>query len=186
MKKLTAILLCILCIFSSVAVTASAEDGIIEKLSSIIGLESDDNIGYGIIYDSNKTASGVTGITGTLGTIYQHSLVPHTLRGNTNGGDVLTADGSNTFFYNRKSIKAETAQKIDEYFDMFGYKTNMVKVPNSNHRSRWWYTKTIDVNIDGNIDNIDLQKIKDCYNKGITFWRNASEIENYSLSNPII
>ena len=62
MKKLTAILLCILCIFSSVAVTASAEDGIIEKLSSIIGLESDDNIGYGIIYDSNKTASGVTGI----------------------------------------------------------------------------------------------------------------------------
>lgn len=62
MKKLTAILLCILCIVSSVAVTASAEGGMIEKISSIIGLETDDNIGYGIFYDSNKTASGVTGI----------------------------------------------------------------------------------------------------------------------------
>ena len=62
MKKLTAILLCIFCIISSVAVSASAEGGIIEKISSIIGLESDDNIGYGIMYDSNKLASGVTGV----------------------------------------------------------------------------------------------------------------------------
>lgn len=62
MKKLTAILLCILCIVLSVAVTASAEGGMLEKISSIIGLESDDDIGYGIFYDSNKTASGVTGI----------------------------------------------------------------------------------------------------------------------------
>ena len=62
MKKLTAILLCIICIVSSVAMSASAEDGVIGKLSEIIGLESDDNIGYGILYDSNKVASGVTGI----------------------------------------------------------------------------------------------------------------------------
>ena len=31
-----------------------------------------------------------------------------------------------------------------------------------------------------------IQKIKNAYNNGITFWRNASEIQNYSLSNGIV
>ena len=62
MKKIIAILLCVLCLFSSVTIIASAEDGIIGKISSIIGLESDDDIGYGITYDSNKSASGVSGV----------------------------------------------------------------------------------------------------------------------------
>jgi len=83
------------------------------------------------------------------------------------------------------TIKEEYAKIIDDYFSMFGYKINRVKVPNKAHRSRWWYTKTLNVNIDGAIPNKDMQKIKDCYNKGITFWRNPSEIQNYSLSNGI-
>jgi hypothetical protein len=69
---------------------------------------------------------------------------------------------------------------------MYGYKVNIVKTPNKAHRSRYWYTKTIDVNIDGAIPNMDMQKIKDCYNRGITFWRNDKEIQDYSLSNTIV
>ncbi len=92
----------------------------------------------------------------------------------------------NTFHLYAMSVKAEFAAIIDDYFDMFGYKVNKVKVPNKAHRSRWWYTKTIDANIDGNLPNNDMDKIKDCYNRGITFWRNADEIENYSLSNGIV
>ena len=41
-------------------------------------------------------------------------------------------------------------------------------------------------NIDGNVPGVDMQKIKDCYNRGITFWRNANEIQDYSLSNDIV
>lgn len=129
--------------------------------------------------------SGVMGVGETMKAIYEHSLAPETAKGGANQGDLTFADHI-PFSYYKMSIREEYATMIDKYFDMFGYKVNMVKVPNSNHRSKWWYTKTIDVNIDGNIDNNDLQKIKECYNKGITFWRNASEIENYSLSNPII
>ena len=83
------------------------------------------------------------------------------------------------------SIIHEIARMLDGYFDMFGYKTNLIKTPNKAHRSRYWYTKTIDVNIDGNLPQNDLQIIKDAYNRGITFWRNASEIQDYSLSNDI-
>jgi hypothetical protein len=84
------------------------------------------------------------------------------------------------------SIKQEYAKIIDKYFDMFGYKVNMVKTPNKAHRSRWWYTKTIDVNIDGAIPNDDMQMIKNAYNNGITYWRNPSNFMNYSVSNGIV
>ena len=69
---------------------------------------------------------------------------------------------------------------------MFGYQLNDIKVPNKAHRSRWWYTITKDINIDGSIPQDDMQKIKSVYNAGITFWRNASEISNYELSNNIV
>ena len=82
--------------------------------------------------------------------------------------------------------KKEYARIIDDYFTMFGYKVNRVKIPNKAHRSRYWYTKCINVNIDGNVPQNDMQKIKEVYNNGVTFWRNASEIENYSLSNNIV
>ena len=129
---------------------------------------------------------GLLSIANSVGEVYKHSLVPPQVEGNLNNGDVTTASGHNCFIIYNMTIRREYAQIIDKYFDMFGYKVNLVKVPNSNHRANWWYTKTIDVNIDGDIPNNDMQKIKDCYNKGITFWKNASNIQNYSLSNNIV
>jgi len=142
--------------------------------------------GGGAMAGASMIASGGMAIANTLSQVYQHSLIPDQVGGNANCGDVNYQFELIGLHFKRMSIKNEYARIIDGYFDMFGYKTNMVKVPNSNHRARWWYTKTIDVNIDGNIDNNDMQKIKNCYNNGITFWRNPSEIQNYSLSNPII
>ena len=69
---------------------------------------------------------------------------------------------------------------------MFGYKVNRVKIPSILHRKNYWYTKTIDVNIDGAVPTNDLNKIKECYNKGITFWSNPANIGNYDVSNEII
>ena len=132
-----------------------------------------------------SVGSGLSGITGTVAQIYEHSLAPETAKGGVNQGDLNFASNI-SYTIHKMSIKEEYAKIIDGYFDMFGYKVNTVKVPNSNHRQRWWYTKTIDVNIDGDIPQEDMQKIKDSYNKGITFWKNASEIQNYSLSNNIV
>ena len=141
--------------------------------------------GGGAMAGAGSIASGGLSIAQTLGQIYQQSLVPPQAEGNINCGDVLRGINKNTFTFYKMSIKAEYARILDQYFNMFGYRVNMVKVPNKAHRARWWYTKTIDVNIDGAIPNKDMQKIKDCYNKGITYWRNANEIQNYSLGNII-
>lgn len=143
--------------------------------------------GVGVATGNGLAAvGGLMSIANSLGEVYKHSLVPPQVEGNLNNGDVNTASGNNCFTVYNMTIKHEYAQIIDKFFDMFGYKVNLVKVPNSNHRQNWWYTKCIDVNIDGDIPNIDMQKIKDCYNKGITFWKNASNIQNYSLSNDIV
>lgn len=143
--------------------------------------------GVGALFGGvDMMVSGAKEIGNIMAQKYQASLVPDQAKGNTNCGDVVTSSRENTFMYYRMSIRKEYAEKIDKYFDMFGYQVNHVKVPNKNHRSEYWYTKTIAVNIDGSIPANDMQKIKDCYNNGITFWKNPSNVENYSVTNSIV
>lgn len=129
---------------------------------------------------------GVSQVAGTLSQIYQQSFAPPQAKGNLNSGDVVTATERNDFHFYDMTIKAEYAKIIDEYFDMYGYKCHRVKIPEKAHRAAYWYTKTIDANIIGNIPQNDLQVIKDCYNRGITFWRNTTNFKNYSAANGIV
>lgn len=61
MKKITALLLCIVCLFSCVTFSASAGvfNEILDNVTINMGLEPDEPIIYGITYDSNKLLSGV-------------------------------------------------------------------------------------------------------------------------------
>ena len=128
---------------------------------------------------------GLAGIGGTMAEIYQHSLIPTTAKGGVNQGDLNFADKL-CFSVYKKSIKYEYARIIDNYFDMFGYKVNDVKIPNITGRQNWNYVKTIDCNFDGDIPQTDLNIIKAMFNGGVTFWHNPDNILNYSLSNNII
>ena len=142
--------------------------------------------GIGLAVGSSSIASGLAGVANTVSEVYQHSLQPPQAEGNINSGDVTFATGTLTFTAYQMTIKKEMAEIIDGFFTMFGYKVNRVGVPLENHRSRFWYTKTVDVNIDGNLPQEDLQKIKKCYNTGITFWKDVANIQNYSKSNTIV
>jgi hypothetical protein len=117
---------------------------------------------------------------------YKASLVPDQVHGNLNSGDISFSRDKLCFTLIPKSIKAQYARIIDDWFDMFGYKTNRVKVPNTAHRQNWWYTKTINANITGNVPNEEMNKIKEAYNNGLTFWRNPSNFLNYGVSNGIV
>lgn len=141
--------------------------------------------GGGALAGAGMIATGLVGVASSVGEVYQHSLQPPQAEGNVNSGDVMFSSGCLTFTAYQMTIKKEFAKIIDEFFTMYGYKMNRVKVPAVAHRENFWYTKTIDVNIDGAIPTKDLQKIKECYNKGITFWDNPENIGNYSVSNKI-
>ena len=150
-----------------------------------IGLNLASGLGQ-TIYGGPAAVSGVTQIATTLAQVHQMSFTPPQSHGNINCGDVVTATANNTFTFYGMGIKDEYVKIIDGYFDMFGYKCNTVKVPEKNHRESWWYTKTIDVNIDGDIPMKDLEKIKQCYNNGITFWKHSKKVGDYSQSNNIV
>lgn len=139
--------------------------------------------GLGMAVGGGQIVGGLSSIAGTLGQIYQQSLTPPQSRGNTNSGDVVTATGDNEFKFYTMTIKAEYAKLLDEFFDMYGYKCHRVKIPAKNHRASYWYTKTVDANITGPIPQSDLQVIKDCYNRGITFWKTKANFRNYAVSN---
>ena len=142
--------------------------------------------GGGALAGAGNVASGILSIANTLGSIYQHSLIPVSVSGNVNCGDVNFTLGLTNLEFKRMSIKEEYARIIDNYFSMFGYKVNRVKVPNITGRSNWNYVKTIDCNFDGDIPQTDLNIIKEMFNNGVTLWHNPSTMYDYSQSNNII
>lgn len=125
-------------------------------------------------------------IFGNMKEIYSHSLIPPTLKGNTNGGDVNYSLGNCNFKMYYYVIKEEYARIIDRYFNVYGYKVNDVKVPNITGRANWNYVKTIGCNFTGDIPQQDIENIRNLFDSGITFWHNEENFLNYSASNGII
>ncbi len=85
-------------------------------------------------------------------------------------------------FYNAR-IKNEYAKIIDDYFNRFGYATKITKIPNRTSRPHWNYVKTIGCTLTGSLPADTAKKICSIYDNGITFWKNGSEVGNYSLDN---
>ena len=131
-------------------------------------------------------ASGFTGIAGAVMQQKQHNMISPTVNGQLNSADVNVASGNNTFHFYKMSIKEEYARIIDNYFSMFGYKINRVKVPNITGRSNWNYVKTINCNFGGDIPQTDLNIIRTMFNNGTTLWHNPASMYNYSNSNNIV
>ena len=139
--------------------------------------------GGGSLAGAGQIASGMLGIANSISQIYEASLTPNQARGNTNGSEINFSDDAGIFTLYPMSIKDEYAKIIDDYFTMYGYKTNRLKLPNLTNRSNFNYVKTIGCNITGDIPQNDLQKIKDMFNNGITLWHNSSTFLNYDIAN---
>lgn len=126
----------------------------------------------------------VTNIAGTMGQFYSASLMPN-IEASQNTGDVNYSAKRNTFTFRCMRAKTEYLKTIDDFFSMFGYKVNLVKVPNLTGRQNWNYVKTIDCNITGNIPQMDLSEIKNMFDVGVTLWHNTSTFLDYSQNNSI-
>lgn len=83
-------------------------------------------------------------------------------------------------------LRGDMLERLDKYFDMFGYQTNMVKIPNTTGRKRWNYVKTCNINMVGNIPLSDLNKLKAAFNNGITIWHSSRYFLSYTDDNIIV
>ena len=126
--------------------------------------------------------SGFTGITSQAAQKRDRAIQPPEARGSYSSTVNMSA-GFQTYTIRKKCITREYAAKLDSYFDMYGYKTLVVKVPNRKVRQNWTFTKTQGCKIAGNFCTADQLKIEAVYDKGITFWVNGNSIGDYSLPN---
>lgn len=123
----------------------------------------------------------------TMAQVEKQSLLPNT--GNVGGSNatLLGYDLFNQDIFTRYSIKAQFAERIDLFFDMYGYQTNKVKLPNLNNRPNWNYVKTLGINIlqkpNANVPQEDLQEYKNIFNNGVTLWHNPQTFLDYSQDN---
>ena len=116
---------------------------------------------------------------------YSASITPDETRG-TVTGSLTFSMGLTCFTGYKMSVKYQQAKAIDDYFSMFGYRTDQVKLPNRTGRLNWNFVQTNGCNIVANIPQSDLQEIKGMFDNGITLWHNASTFLDYSQNNNIV
>ena len=122
-------------------------------------------------------------VASTIAKVSDLKNTPPQVHGQTQTETLNAGIGKVQFNFYLMSIKAQFARIIDDYFDRFGYATHKNKVPNRSVRPHWTYTKTIGCTVTGSLPADDLSSIIKIYDNGITFWKNGSEVGNYSLDN---
>ena len=125
---------------------------------------------------------GVRGVGGIISEIISHGINRFHAGGSADGSLEIAMQKKDFIGY-QYFVNPKNAKIIDDFFNCYGYATHRVKVPNRNVRPHWTYVKTIDINLESNAPADDTNKIASIYDKGITFWRNASEVGRYDLDN---
>ena len=119
--------------------------------------------------------------TGVLTEMAGNSSAPY-FRNVSGDSNALIGIDKFDFIFSNTHITREFAERIDSYFDMYGYATNLVKVPNINSRPVWNYVQTEGCIVTGNVPADVLSTISDIFDHGITFWKNGSQLGNYGLA----
>jgi len=81
------------------------------------------------------------------------------------------------------NIVKEDAKRIDDFFSMYGYAVNEIKVPNIHQRPQWNFVKTEGCVVTGNVPNAIRTTIEQIFDSGVRFWNNGDNIGKYYLAN---
>ena len=152
------------------------------KLASGTAMLGTGNIAGG----ASNITNGLNEITNLMVEKERASLTPPHAEGNTNASDIMYATNKLAPTFYHMSIKDEYISIIDNFFSMYGYKVNLLKIPNIFGRANWNYVKTVGCNITGDIPQKDLQELKNMFDNGVTLWHNPSTFLDYSQSNAIL
>ena len=138
----------------------------------------------------SQTVAGLAAAGALLGRMYDHSTLPPTQHGSGNG-DLMFQAGLNMFGVYHKSITKYYAEKIDTYFDMYGYKVNKCGIPQLNVRPCWTYIKTAGCSLKSKdpltgyreIPADDSRAIERLFDRGIRFWKSTAAFGVFGYPN---
>lgn len=117
-----------------------------------------------------------------LGQLRDKSIVPPTVHGKALSENINVACGVTGYSFYVMSCQREFAERIDSFFNVYGYPINKVQNPNIRSRSSWNYIKTSGCCFTGQIDLDQMQKLREICDRGVTFWH-TDDVGNYNLTN---
>ena len=118
-----------------------------------------------------------------MATVERQKLLPDQVTMGGSNATILGYDLIDDNIFTRYNIKEQFARRIDGFFDMYGYQTNLLKVPEIDTRPYWNYIKTQGINIEGDVPENDLAEIRELFDNGVTLWHDAEHYLDYSLNN---
>lgn len=113
---------------------------------------------------------------------YQEKHPNHVVGGSSSNS--LQGVGRNSGGYVCHGLQYQSAVRLDNFFDVFGYQIDQLKEPNITGRPCWNYVKTVGACMDGNIPSDRLAKMNSCLDRGITFWHNT-DVGEYAQDNSL-
>lgn len=136
------------------------------------------------MYSGNPALAvgGELALMGLQSEYCQAERMPPHAKGSTSGSYDVGSKTKN-FWFREMQVPIENAKVIDAFFSRFGYACNKVKKPNTHSRPHWNYVKTKGCTAIGQAPTDEIRKICSIYDNGITFWKNPSEVGNYTDSN---
>ena len=114
-----------------------------------------------------------------------HRAVPDTVVTKASGAGVMFYNGWYDFKIYYTQIHPDYAKRIDAYFDRYGYAVNEIKTPEIANRPVWNFIKTngCTLNRTANVPAAFERDICACFDRGITFWKNAGQVGQYTADN---
>lgn len=136
---------------------------------------------------------------GTMAMIADRSSLPDKITGSMSYSALRNVLNCYKYSFDQMNVYPAAAERIDKYFDMYGYAVNTVKVPNIKAtgvtlRPHWNYVKTNGAVVlpasnssasgVANSASVDeLEAIKKIFDRGVRFWTTPSEVGKYSSYN---
>ena len=129
------------------------------------------------------------GISQTMGAVDERLAAarqPNIPRGAYTTGSMNMATGRTGFEAYHFALNPDCARRFDEYFNMYGYEVDRVKVPEMDSRANFNYVKCRNVNITGSLPVDGMDIVKACFNRGIRLWHTDITRSLLTLPNPIV
>lgn len=162
------------------SINTRKEEKIIDSQAQVMNQKA--NLGYAQV-GANISLS----ILNEIGAYKEAKLLPNISHGG-NTGDVDFANNDLNFTFRWMRCKDEFMRQIDNYFTMFGYKINEIKIPNIIGRENFNYIQISEADDlgYGNIPSVALKAINDIARRGVTIWHNHANLGDYTVPNTIV
>ena len=140
--------------------------------------------GAGAVAGVALAGSTAKSIINSLQTAHKAKFESDYFGGTTQSNSNAFASGTAGIYCGHAKIPEENARSIDNFFSLYGYQTNKVKVPNVTGRSQFNYVKVagdmFEPLTNGKVNSFDISRMNMIANNGITFWHNIANVGNYS------